>query len=364
VQPKARPTLIHSNDIYAHIGMALYSSADQLDKSATALSRNTDLTPKHTIQAHAGAVHVARYNPGGRYLLTGGGDQQIHLWNAKTGVSDEVDSKGRSPCIQRYSAHSYEVLCLDIAPDSMRFASAGPDRAVMLWDVATGQVFRRFHSHTGRIHDVRFAGAHDDGSLLYTGGSDKTLRAFDLRASNAWRPIWEASDAQDAILALAPTPNCVHTASVDGALRTYDVRMGQLRTDMLDEPITSLTPTKDGAAMLVTQLSSTHRLMDLADGTQLQCFQGHTQNAFRCHSDLSRDEAVVFSGDETGHLYAWDTLKGQVKWAHKPDMRGSLRHRRAPHVPVTILWTETCPDEQDPQVVTASSCGTVHVWSR
>ena len=94
----------------------------------------------HTIQAHAGAVHVARFNPGGRYILTGGGDQQIHLWNAATGAGDDVDAKGRSPCIQRYSGHSYEVMTIDIAPDSMRFASGGPDRAIMLWDVAAGQV--------------------------------------------------------------------------------------------------------------------------------------------------------------------------------------------------------------------------------
>ena len=35
-----------------------------------------------------------------------------------------------------------------------------------------------------------------------------------------------------------------------------------------------------------------------------------------------------------------------------------------PNVPVTMLWTEAGPDAQDPQVVTASSCGTVHIWSR
>ena len=318
----------------------------------------------HCIQAHAGAAHVARFNTGGRYLLTGGSDQQIHLWNAKTGASDELDTKGRSACIQRYSAHSYEILCLDIAPDSLRFASAGPDRAIMLWDVATGQVFRRFHSHTGRIHDVKFGGAREEGSLLYAAGSDKVLRAFDLRASNAWRPILEAREAHDAILTLALTPGSVHTGSVDGVLRTYDVRMGELRSDTLDEPITSLTPGKDGVTMLVSQLASTHRLMDLADGTQLQCFRGHTQTSFRCHSDMTLDEALVISGDETGHLFAWDILSGRKKWDARPDFRGSARHRRAPNVPVTMLWTEAGPDAQDPQVVTASSCGTVHIWSR
>ena len=130
----------------------------------------SEYRPVHTIRAHVGAVHVARYNVGGRYLLTGGADQQVCLWNARSAPGDELDNKGRSPCIQRYSAHSYEVQCLDIAPDNARFASGGADRAVLLWDVGTGHVLRRFSAHYGRIHDVRFAGARDEGSVLLTAG--------------------------------------------------------------------------------------------------------------------------------------------------------------------------------------------------
>lgn len=316
----------------------------------------------HTIQAHAGAVHVVRFNPSGRYLLTGGGDQQIHLWNAQDGVSDELDSRGRSASIQRYAGHSYEVLCLDIASDSTRFASGGPDRSVVVWDVASGRSLSRFNAHTGRINDVALAGAHDD--VLYAAGSDTILRAYDLRASHAWRPIFEAHEASDAILSISVLPGMVHTASVDGTLRAYDVRMGELRTDVMDDPITSLTPTQDGAAMLLSMLNSTHRLMDLTDGTQLQQFKGHTQTSFLCHSTLSLDESLVLAGDETGTLYAWDTLSGQVKWHQHPDYSGSVRHRRAPDMPVSILWTERGPDQHAPMIATAASCGTVHVWTR
>lgn len=317
----------------------------------------------HAIQAHAGAVHVARYNPGGRYLLTGGADQQIQLWNTKSGAPGELDAKGRSPSIQRYSGHTYEVLCLDIASDSNRFASGGPDRSVMVWDVSSGQILRRFNAHTGRINDVRFDGARNDGSVLWAAGSDTTLRAYDLRAAGAWRPIWEVHDASDAILCLATTPGRVHTASVDSQLRTYDLRMGELRTDTMDDPITSISPTHDGSVLLVSTLSSTHRMIDMADGTQLQSFRGHTQTSFRCHSTLSRDESLVLGGDESGTLWAWDTLTGRKKWAVKPDYRGSLRYKRTPGSAVTMLWTEVAPEEGSTDMATASSCGTVHLWA-
>lgn len=327
------------------------------------MRRDRRFAVRHTLQAHAGAVHVARYNAGGRYLLTGGADQQIHLWNARADVSDELDAKGRSTSIQRYSAHSYEVLCLDIAPDNTRFASGGPDRAALVWDVASGQVLRRLNAHTGRVNDVRFAGAHDEGNVLFVAGSDTVCRAYDMRTPSAWRPILEADEASDAVLALAlSSPTTLHTASVDGVVRTYDIRKGELRSDVIDEPITSLTPTQDGGALLVSTLDSTHRLLDMLDGSLLQTFRGHTQASFRCHSTLSLDESLVLAGDETGFVYAWDMVSSRTVWSERPDYAQSVRYRRAPQTPVRVLWTERSPDTSVPQFVTASSCGTVHLW--
>lgn len=317
---------------------------------------------RHTIQAHAGAVHVARYNAGGRYLLTGGADQQIQLWNTQSDPPPELDGKGRSTSIQRYSAHSYEILCLDIAPDNTRFASGGPDRAALVWDVASGQVLRRFNAHTGRLNDVRFAGEQEQSNVLYTAGSDTVCRAYDLRAANAWRPIFEADEATDAILSMALTSTTLHTGSVDGHMRTYDIRQGVLRTDVLGEPITSLTPTHDGGAMLVSTLDSTHRLLDLVDGSLLQTWTGHQQTSFRCHSTLTQDEALVLAGDEQGAVHAWDMLSGENAWKEHPDYSQSLRYQRSPRTPVTVLWTESSPEAHTRQVVSASSCGTVHLW--
>lgn len=319
----------------------------------------SEYRPVHTIRAHVGAVHVARYNVGGRYLLTGGADQQVCLWNARSAPGDELDNKGRSPCIQRYSAHSYEVQCLDIAPDNARFASGGADRAVLLWDVGTGHVLRRFSAHYGRIHDVRFAGARDEGSVLLTAGADKVLRAYDLRASGAWRPIWEQSDARDAILALGMSNGvCVHTGSVDGVVRTYDVRRGVLRSDVLDQPVTSLAPTRDGAALLVSTLDSTLRLLDQTDGSELQRFRGHKNTAFRCHAALSVDEAQVLAGDETGSVHGWDLLSGRRDFAQAPAARPSSG------AGACILWTEANPDTSVRELVSASSTGAVHTWAR
>lgn len=55
-----------------------------------------------TLKAHKGSVHVARYSKGtAQYVLTGGQDRSVRLWNADKGVQ-----------IQAYTSHGYEVLCV------------------------------------------------------------------------------------------------------------------------------------------------------------------------------------------------------------------------------------------------------------
>lgn len=52
-----------------------------------------------TLSSHKGPVHTAVYNAGSSYLLTGGQDRQIKLWNPNSGAE-----------IKSYSGHGYEVL--------------------------------------------------------------------------------------------------------------------------------------------------------------------------------------------------------------------------------------------------------------
>lgn len=189
-----------------------------------------------TLKAHTGPCHVARYDSNGRYLLTAGADRTIKLWNASSSSSSEV-AQPTPPPIKTYSSgHTYEILALDVSPDNSRFASGGGDKNVLLWDVATSTILRRFSAHEGRINDVRFAGSASPqgSSALCTVGFDAILRFYDLRAQGAWRPIMECKEAKDAIQTMAIRGEEIWTGSVDGMVRCYDMRKGEIREDTVD----------------------------------------------------------------------------------------------------------------------------------
>lgn len=99
----------------------------------------------------------------------------------------------------------------------------------------------------GKINTVEF---NDDASVVASGSYDATVRLWDLRyvqltfppvflpmgticrAQNR-QPIQVLEDAGDAVQCLHVGGGVIMTGSVDGYVRTYDFRMGQLRVDFI-----------------------------------------------------------------------------------------------------------------------------------
>ncbi|KAI0124272.1 WD repeat domain-containing protein [Xylariales sp. AK1849] len=288
-----------------------------------------------------GPVHALAYSASpGTYILTGSSDRSIRLYNpspnttlhpnsshiTKTSqASSLADPVPEGRLIQTYSAHGYEVLSLSISTDNARFASSGGDRSVFLWDVTTAQTLRRLggnqQSHSSRINCVSFAG--EDDSLLVSGGLDTSVRIWDVK-SNSYKPIQVLPEARDAITAVCVRGAEVVAGSVDGRIRTYDVRMGRCVTDLIGPSVTSLCLTKDGKAVLVGCLDSKIRLMDRESGGCLKTYAdpGLKNEEFRVQSILGGKDQYVLVGDEMtgtpgqngeGRLWAWDVLNGEVK---------------------------------------------------
>lgn len=232
-----------------------------------------------------------------------------------------------------------------MTPDNARFASAGGDRTVFLWDVSTATTLRRFshatEGHVGRVNCVATGGGSagaEDHSLVVSGGFDTTVRVWDTRsggggAGGGARPIQILDEARDAISAVVVRGAEIMAGSVDGRVRAYDVRTGRVVTDVIGASVTSLGLTRDGRAMLVGSLDSRVRLMDRDAGTCLQTYGGVNEGEaggwkntdLRVQSLLGGREKYVVAGDEMtgdggtqapsgegGRLWAWDLLTGKL----------------------------------------------------
>ncbi|CAN8095745.1 unnamed protein product [Discula destructiva] len=293
-----------------------------------------------------GPIHALAYSASpGTYILTGSADRAIRLYNPSSSSSsssssgpssrDAAPTEGR--LIQTYAAHSKEVLSLAVASDNARFASAGGDRTVFLWDVATAKTLRRFahatDGHVGRVNCVAMGGADD--ALVVSGGFDTSVRVWDCRSGGGGghggggRPVQVLDEARDAVSAVAVRGAEIVAGSVDGRVRAYDVRMGRCVTDVVGASVSSLCLTQDGKAMLVGSLDSKVRLMDREGGGCLRTYGGDEESKgwknedLRVQSVLGGKERFVLAGDEMtgdetgtpaegGRLWVWDLMTGSL----------------------------------------------------
>lgn len=183
---------------------------------------------KAVLPFHDGSVNAVAALPNGRFA-SAGEDGRIVLWNANSPIPERV-----------FEGHTAPVVALAASSDGARLASASWDGTGRVWDLATGNS-RVLTGHQGNVNAIAFL--HD--GRVATAGYDSTLRVWD--------------DAGAAQIVTLPTP--LNTIAVlpndtlaagggDGKLRIVD-RSGAVTGDVQigDTPVIALTIAPDGARM-------------------------------------------------------------------------------------------------------------------
>jgi mitogen-activated protein kinase organizer 1 len=259
----------------------------------------------------------------------------------------------------------------------------GGDRSVFHWDVTKAQTIRRFggnHGHTARINAVKFAGAGD--SVLISGSFDSSVRIWDVKSQNM-KPIMVLDEAKDSVSCVLAGGGAgkggeyeILTGSVDGRVRSYDIRIGKLETDVIGASVTSLQRTRDGKGVLVGALDSTIRLMDRDGGGLLKAYKGEKwkNEEFRLRSAFGGNERWVLCGNEdvTGdddEVVVWDTLSGKIverirvgdsKVEGKKKIGRDGKEREKRNVISCVAWNE---NGRGDQWCCAGTTGLVSVFS-
>ena len=88
-------------------------------KSIVSLKKN-----RQALKRHKDAANFIAYSPDGKTLAGVGDDDQIRLWDVKTGKLKRT-----------YSGHTWLVESIAFSPDSKTLASGSWDGTILLWDV-------------------------------------------------------------------------------------------------------------------------------------------------------------------------------------------------------------------------------------
>jgi WD40 repeat protein len=227
--------------------------------------RSLRLLPGNGGETHKGEVFSCAFTADGAFVLSGGWDGYLRLWDASSGsaVSTlKAGPKAVSACAvapdgaswlsgsmeglfsawdpvshqvkQNFVAHIRPISGITFSPDSKQLATASWDRQVVLRQVGKEREGRPLSGHGDIVSGCRFT---PDGRQLLSWSHDATLRLWDLEMG---RCLLTLKGHHDRVVwaSLSPDGRWAVSAARDGGLKLWDMqtrgeaaaaKMGELR---------------------------------------------------------------------------------------------------------------------------------------
>ena len=164
-----------------------------------------------TCRGHGRSVAHVVYGADGQWIVSGGYDNTLRVWDADSGKPVRV-----------FQGHPGAVTSVAVSTDKRLVAAAGgtfnqPGQATV-WDAASGKVLWDLKGHSNEVSCVLFS---LNGKRIFTGSYDKSVK------------IWDAETGQEALtlhgharevtaLALNADGNLLASAGRDGTVRIWD----------------------------------------------------------------------------------------------------------------------------------------------
>lgn len=211
------------------------------------------------LRGHSKEVWAVAFHPNNRQVFSASWDATARLWDIKTGEEKK-----------RYT-HPIDVNGLALSRDASTMLTGCDNQTVYLWDVDKGQEPKRFAGHTNFVYAVAFA---PDGRHIASGGTDRTVRVFDLATGNLLKTFECANNVTN----VAFTVDSKYVlSSGDSVIHMWDHAAGKelRRFEGHQGPAPGMALSADGRRLLTGGDDKTIRLWDVATGKELHKLSGH-----------------------------------------------------------------------------------------
>lgn len=138
------------------------------DNSIYILDVNVLEIKKNIQNAHNNSVFTTKYSPDGHYLLSGGRDAHLKIWDAAN------DFK----LLSSQPAHWFTINDIAFSTDGQYFATASRDKTIKIWDAHTFQLLKVIDTirHGGHLNSVNCLLWLDD--YLISGSDDRSIMVW------------------------------------------------------------------------------------------------------------------------------------------------------------------------------------------
>ncbi|KAK0140901.1 WD repeat-containing protein 1 [Merluccius polli] len=164
------------------------------------------------VGGHAKSINSVDLKPSRPYRLVSGGDDSIVAFSEGPPFKFKLTNKD----------HSRFVNCVRFSPDGSRFATAGADGVIILFDGKTGEkvcVLGGEKAHSGGVYAVSWS---PDSSQLISASGDKTVKLWDASSGAVVTTFTMGNDVMDQQLGCLWQKDHLISVSLSGNINYLD----------------------------------------------------------------------------------------------------------------------------------------------
>jgi WD40 repeat protein len=187
-------------------------------------ARGTTLKALRIYKGHASSITTLAYSPDGLELASAGGYGEIKVWDAR-GTTLKA--------LRIYKSHASSITTLAYRPDGLELASGGvyldssrclEGGQIKVWD-ARGATLKALRTYKGHANSITTLAYRPDGLELASGSLDKTLKVWDVQASNDAHALLYTVNTPSPVIRTTyhPDGQCLATRHFDGAVLQWRI---------------------------------------------------------------------------------------------------------------------------------------------
>ena len=242
-------------------------------------------------------------------LVSGSEDNSAVAWEVNPGwelARTIGDIRDPSQLVNR-------VLALDFNRDGSQLASGSgePSRSgqIRIWNVLDGTLIKNIdNAHDDTVHGVRFS---PDGKIIASGGADKYVRTFDVASGDLLRRF-EGHTHHVLSVSWQSNGQMLASAGADGVVKIWNAKDGDQSRSIggFTKQVTSLQFIGDTPDIAATSGDSIVRFIRSTNGGTVRNFGGVAE--FMHCVAVTPDGTVLVAGGHDSILRIWNGTNGQV----------------------------------------------------
>lgn len=240
-----------------------------------------------------------KWHPEAHVLLLGTVDGEVWMWKIPSGDCKTFQSPGST------------ATCGTILPDGKRVCVGYDDGTLRTWDLKSASTLSSITGSSAHQSTITCIDSHHDNSLVVSGSTDVTAKLVNS-ATGKVLAVYDCAGADDEdgsnsveTVGFCHTQNFLATGTVSGIMHIWDINTQQCRIRCEHEAgIVGLRWDRVSPLVYTSSLDGVVRLWDSRSGQVTSSWTGHTDSILGFDISSDGGTMVTVSEDKTARVFS------------------------------------------------------------